>query len=60
MGDSFPPRDGRRNVIIRAAVHLPSGKQVERRVRNLSAFGACLDNESDMTTGDELQLDMGR
>jgi hypothetical protein len=41
-------------------VHLPSGKQVERRVRNLSAFGACLDNESDMTTGDELQLDMGR
>lgn len=59
MADSITPqRDARSSVIIRAAIDLPSGI-VERRVRNLSRFGACVDNQGDLTTGDSIILAMG-
>ena len=59
MVDAPGPRAKRSSVIIRAIVHLPGNKQIERRVRNLSATGACIDHVSDVATGDRLVMDMG-
>ena len=53
------PRENRSSVIIRALVHPPIGKAVERRVRNLSATGACLDHSGELVPRDQLLLDMG-
>jgi len=57
--DAGKRRDKRSSVIIRAVVHTPTGNQVERRVRNLSDTGACIDNSGDLAEGDQLLLDMG-
>ena len=57
--DSPLPRETRSSVIIRAVVHLPGDKQVERRIRNLSTTGACMDTAADLAPGDDISLDMG-
>ena len=57
--DSPLPRETRSSVIIRAVVHLPGDKQVERRIRNLSATGGCMDVAADLAPGDQISLDMG-
>lgn len=57
--DNPQPREVRSSVIVRAVVKTATGKEAERRVRNLSPLGACLDHCGDLTPGDELQLDMG-
>ena len=57
--DNLTPREKRSSVIIRAVVHPTIGKEVERRVRNLSAAGACLDQNGELVPGEELSLDVG-
>jgi hypothetical protein len=57
--DTDKRRQKRTRVIIRAIVHTATGNQVERRVRNLSDTGACIDHSGDLAAGDQLFLDMG-
>ena len=54
-----PSREKRNSVIVRAAVSMPGGSPVERRVRNLSRSGACIENAGDFATGMLLRLEMG-
>jgi hypothetical protein len=54
-----PSREKRNSVIVRAAVRLPGGGQSERRVRNLSRSGACIDNDGDLAAGMMLDIEMG-
>lgn len=56
---SNPERAKRSGVIIRADV-LADGKRAERRVRNLSLTGACLDHDGELTKGQRLKVAMGR
>jgi hypothetical protein len=58
-GGGTNPRETRSSVIIRAVVHLPGDKQAERRIRNLSAKGGCMDHAADLAPGDDISLDMG-
>jgi hypothetical protein len=53
------PRDNRSSVIIRAAVRTASGQPVERRIRNLSSAGACVEHSGDLAPGDVISLEMG-
>ncbi|WP_203310268.1 MULTISPECIES: PilZ domain-containing protein [Sphingomonas] len=54
------PRQKRSSVIVRALVSLPdSDRQVERRVRNLSLTGACIEHQGEMQVGMTLRIDMG-
>ncbi len=58
---SEPTSDGREKrsgVILRAALSR-DGATVERRVRNLSPRGACVDNEQDLAPGDVITVAMG-
>lgn len=57
--DKVTPREKRNSVIIRAVVHLPGGRQVARRIRNLSAAGGCMDEAADLAVSDHITLDMG-
>ncbi len=57
--DSLTPREQRSSVIIRAVVRPPVGTATERRVRNLSATGACLDHTGELLPGDDIVLEMG-
>ncbi len=52
-------RAKRSGVIIRADVQV-DGRRKERRVRNLSLTGACLDHEGELAKGQRLQVSMGR
>lgn len=59
--DIDSPRAKRSSVILKAVVRsggAPSG--VERRVRNLSASGACIDHAGELVEGDALVLVMGQ
>ena len=56
---SDPPREKRNSVIVRAAVSIPGGIAVERRVRNLSRSGACVEHDGDLSSGTTLTLHMG-
>ncbi|WP_267396352.1 MULTISPECIES: PilZ domain-containing protein [unclassified Sphingomonas] len=51
-------REPRSSVIIRAGLELPGGT-VERRVRNLSRLGACVDQEGELVTGTTITLALG-
>jgi hypothetical protein len=46
-------------VIIRAVVHGPCGREPERRIRDLSATGACVEQSGNLMTGDKVSLDIG-
>lgn len=63
MSDAVPDpentRDKRSGVILRAAIDL-DGVIVERRVRNLSERGACVDNDDDLVAGTTISVTMGR
>ena len=59
MNASLKPREPRASVIIKALVRTPLGKESERRVRNLTSAGACIDHAGDIYDGDELSLDIG-
>ncbi|UVO50974.1 PilZ domain-containing protein [Sphingomonas sp. SUN019] len=56
--DADPMRNPRSSVIIRALIEVP-GVQSERRVRNLSATGACVDDDGTLATGMILRVSMG-
>ncbi len=53
-------REKRNSVIVRAAVYLPDGTHAERRVRNLSRSGACIEHDGDIVAGTTVLLQMGR
>lgn len=57
--DPEKTRDKRSGVILRAAIDL-DGLVVERRVRNLSEHGACVDNADDLVAGTTVTVTMGR
>ena len=57
--DTLQPRENRSRVIIRAVVHGPCGKDLDRRVRDLSVTGACLEQSGNLMVGDDIQLDIG-
>lgn len=57
--DPEQSRDKRSGVILRAAIDL-NGTVVERRVRNLSERGACVDNDDDLAAGMAVTVTMGR
>ncbi len=52
-------RAKRSGVIIRADIDA-NGKQVERRVRNLSLTGACVDHSGELKVGERVRVAMGR
>lgn len=52
-------REKRSGVILRAAIDI-GGVTVERRVRNLSDRGACVDNDGDLVAGTTVIVTMGR
>ncbi|USU06484.1 PilZ domain-containing protein [Sphingomonadaceae bacterium OTU29LAMAA1] len=54
-----PAREKRSSVIVRAIVHGTNGTQAERRVRNLSRSGACIEHDGDLTNGTTVLLQMG-
>ena len=51
-------RDKRSGVIIRATIAI-DGTTVERRVRNLSRRGACIDHDGELTAGQSIGVSMG-
>jgi hypothetical protein len=57
--DTLQPRENRSRVIIRAVVHGPCGREPERRIRDLSATGACVAQSGNLMAGDEVMLDIG-
>ena len=57
--DALQPRENRSRVIIRAVVHGPCGTEPERRVRDLSATGACVEQTGNLMVGDAIQIDIG-
>ena len=46
-----PAREKRNSVIVRALVEAPGGAAVERRVRNLSRSGACVEHAGELRDG---------
>jgi hypothetical protein len=56
---TLQPRENRSRVIIRAVVHGPCGKEPERRVRDLSSTGACVEQSGNLIAGDAILLDIG-
>lgn len=56
--DTFP-REKRSSVIVRALVTTPDGRSSERRVRNLSSHGACIEHDGDLRPDTTLTLRMG-
>ena len=52
-------REKRNSVIVRAAVSVAGGAPVERRVRNLSPSGACVEHDGELRDGATVQLHMG-
>lgn len=52
-------REQRSSVIIRATIGAPDGSLNERRVRNLSSTGACIEHEGDLVSGMRLMVAMG-
>lgn len=56
---SAPARKKRAGVILRAAIEF-DGVVVERRVRNLSEHGACVDDQGDLIPGTKVVVTMGQ
>lgn len=52
-------REKRNSVIVRAAVSFPGTSSIERRVRNLSRSGACVEHEGEMQPGATVLLQIG-
>ncbi|MCP3734901.1 PilZ domain-containing protein [Sphingomonas sp. RP10(2022)] len=52
-------REARRSVIVRALVTAPGGQPVERRVRNLSRSGGCIEQFGELAIGMTVTLHMG-
>ena len=46
-------------MIILAIVHGPFGSESERRIRDLSATGACIEQSGNLIVGDEVALEVG-
>src|SRR5882757_7057704 len=57
--DTLPTREFRSRVIIRAVIHGPCGREPERRIRDLSPTGACVEQSGNLIVGDDIQLDIG-
>jgi hypothetical protein len=58
MVEASDTREKRSGVIIRAAIVIGDAA-VERRVRNLSRFGACVDSMGDLVEGTTVRVSMG-
>lgn len=54
-----PIREKRSSVIVRAVVMTADGRSRERRVRNLSPHGACIEHNGDLEAGMTVMLHMG-
>lgn len=54
-----PQREKRNSVIVRALVAAPGSPAAERRVRNLSRSGGCIEHAGDLTVGKTVTLQMG-
>lgn len=54
-----PAREKRNSVIVRALVEAPGGAAVERRVRNLSRSGACVEHAGELRDGMTVTLQIG-
>ncbi len=52
-------REKRNSVIVRALVTTPDGREWERRVRNLSDRGACVEHDGELQAGTTIVLRMG-
>jgi hypothetical protein len=52
-------REKRNSVIVRAIVTTHDGRSSERRVRNLSQQGACIEHEGELVAGMPVLLHMG-
>jgi len=52
-------REKRSSVIIRAEIRAEGREAGTSRVRNLSATGACIDNDGGLRTGDVVTMTMG-
>lgn len=52
-------REKRNSVIVRAIVRTPGGDEAERRVRNLSRNGACVEHGGELAVGVHVVLHMG-
>ena len=59
MPDATPPRPARSSVILYADVARDGADAVACRVRNLSATGACVDNQAELAEGDRVIVAMG-
>lgn len=58
--DNERPREKRSSVIVRAAVYVcGAANPFERRVRNLSRFGACLEQTGELEPGAIIMLCVG-
>lgn len=57
--DRASEREKRNSVIVRAIVHAPGAAEAERRVRNLSRSGACIEHSGELTVGMSVLLQMG-
>lgn len=56
--DPASTREKRSSVIVRAEIDI-DGARSERRVRNLSLTGACIENRGDLSVGMTIQVAMG-
>lgn len=52
-------REKRSSVIVRATVSYPGARPTERRVRNLSRSGACMEHAGELQAGATVLLQMG-
>ena len=60
INEDTAEREKRSSVIVRASVRSPGrSDSVERRVRNLSRSGACIEHAGELRAGDRLQMSMG-
>lgn len=63
MTDDLSAREKRSSVIIRALIEMPeetgTGTGADRRVRNLSRTGACIDHDGTLAQGMALRVTMG-
>lgn len=51
-------RDKRNGVILHATIEV-ANRQIERRVRNLSKYGACIDHDGELEAGMTVAVAMG-
>ena len=60
MSDRDSQREPRTAVLVRAVIAIPSRQEhIERRIRNLSLHGACVDHAGELTVGRTYRIEIG-